>query len=173
MKNIKYLVLLIVLFNLNHVFSKLFPIEEKYPLLVSYIFWQAKITFIAYSIYIKYIKGKEPNPGSLWPKPLIVEGTSEVFLFFKRTEFTFKTNLKENCDIINENFKLYKNILFTPNILYNPALSPKDNQIKELNFEIFSKSCPDYPSSDMDESCKKIEKLFLVKNRNFILKFRL
>ena len=102
------------------------------------------------------MKGKEPNPGSLWPNPQKVGGTSDVLLFFKRTDFKFTTNLVQDCDIINESFNLYTNILFTPNILYDPIINPNDKQIKELNFEISSR-CPEYPNSDIDESCKKIK----------------
>ena len=63
------------------------------------------------------------------------------------------TNLKKDCDIIEENFKLYKSILFPPKILENPVIFKNDNQIKELTFEISSNLCPSYPNSNMDESC--------------------
>jgi hypothetical protein len=102
-------------------------------------------------------KGKEPNPGSLWPQPQKVERTSDILLYFKRTDFKFTTNLIQKCDIIDENFQLYSNILFTPKILYNPILNANDNQIKELRFEIEFNSCPGYPNSDMDESCKVLK----------------
>ena len=63
------------------------------------------------------------------------------------------TNLKKECDIIEENFKLYTNILFPPKILANPAVFKNDKQIKELTFEISTDLCPLYPNIEMDESC--------------------
>ena len=71
------------------------------------------------------------------------------------------TNLAKKCDIIEENFILYDKILFTPKILYNPIVYSNEKQIKSLRFEITSNICPDFPHSDMDESCKYILKFFL------------
>ena len=64
------------------------------------------------------------------------------------------SNLKDYCDILDENFKRYKNILFPPKILNNTTAPANKRQLKDLYIEIFDNSCPKtYPYLNMDESC--------------------
>ena len=64
------------------------------------------------------------------------------------------SNLNDYCDILEENFKRYKNILFPPKILDNTTAPGYARQLKELYIEILDDSCPKlYPYLNMDESC--------------------
>lgn len=64
-----------------------------------------------------------------------------------------------SCDIVDENIKLYKNILFPPKLELNSTASPTDVILSELNIEIANSMCPSYPNSTMDESCITFKEL--------------
>ena len=60
-----------------------------------------------------------------------------------------------DCDIIENNIIIYKNVLFPSK---NSFITNKDDkELIELRIEIQeSDYCPGYPNSEMDESCNKI-----------------
>lgn len=102
------------------------------------------------------MKGKESPPGSPWPMPHFMNGTSDRVLFLRKKNFQIKTNLKVECDIISENVKHYRNVIFPPKI-YN-AQRKRLRELKYLNVLkiniVQSDECPGYPNSNMIESCK-------------------
>lgn len=90
----------------------------------------------------------------MWPKPQYVGNSSQNLSFLSRLSFKITTNLKVKCDIIDENIKLYTNILFPPKIAASGDLSINDTQLIELNIELTANDkCPSYPDSNMDETC--------------------
>jgi len=78
--------------------------------------------------------------------------SSSKLVYLKKETFLFTTNLEIDCDIINDNLKRYKNILFPPNFVIN--VPPNENILIELRVNVESnKICPGYPGSNEDESC--------------------
>jgi hypothetical protein len=60
-----------------------------------------------------------------------------------------------DCDIVTENLKLYKNILFPPKIYDESFLNATDPLLTLLNITVQNTAtCPGYPDDQMDESCK-------------------
>jgi hypothetical protein len=79
--------------------------------------------------------------------------SSQTLVYLAQNEFNILTNMDVDCDIINENSKHYKNILFPPKIQLE---GPKENQVMLKNLEIVieeNKVCPSYPEIETDESC--------------------
>lgn len=84
--------------------------------------------------------------------PQKIAGTSKRLLYLKENNFEITSNMKVNCDIIEENKSLYKKMLFNSKNITN---SPNESLLTELNIEIESSNiCPGYPNSEMNESCK-------------------
>ena len=84
--------------------------------------------------------------------PQNIYGTSKRLLYLEENSFKITSNMKVNCDIIEENKAIYIKNLFNTKHTSNPK---NESLITELNIEIkFSNICPDYPNSEMDESCK-------------------
>ena len=82
--------------------------------------------------------------------------SSQKLVYLNRDSFVFTTNLEVACDILDENFKRYKNILFPPNFVINTPSN--ENILVELKVNIeSSRTCPGYPGINEDESCKLIE----------------
>ncbi|KAI3388502.1 hypothetical protein SNEBB_000296 [Seison nebaliae] len=90
------------LFN-RPIIGELFPIEMKYPL-----------------------KGTPPPPGSPWPMPKLMEGTTDKLLYFKEKYFTFVLADKsfEGCSLLNNVIDRYRNILFP-----EWPVSPKEDEL--------------------------------------------
>ena len=101
-------------------------------------------------------KGEEPQAGAaIWPKPQYMGESSKNVSYLSQEHFEFVSNFKVNCDIIEENIKLYRNILFPPLILINSSISAPEKMLMELNIEIIqNEKCPLYPETNMDESCR-------------------
>ena len=92
----------------------------------------------------------------LWPMASFVNDTQSgsknlVLLVLKSSSFKITSNLA-SCDIISENVKHYKNILFPPRMGLDNS-KPGDTLATELNIEVVSQMCPKYPDEAMDESC--------------------
>ncbi len=88
-----------------------------------------------------------------WPMPQSINQTSNVLYFLKRTDFEMRSNMKVPCDIIEENFKFYDNVIFPPRIYRGLEESDDINLLTLLDIVIEeSSTCPGYPSSEMDES---------------------
>ena len=106
-------------------------------------------------------ESSEPLVGSaaLWPMPQFVNESSTSLSYINKEDFKITNNLPEPCDIIDENVKLYTNILFPPKFVFNPNIKFTEKLLLELNIEIANTECPSYPNSTMDESCKLL--LFL------------
>jgi uncharacterized Rmd1/YagE family protein len=85
--------------------------------------------------------------------PQQMSGTTDKVYCLCSSKFSFSSNL-DSCDIIRENFKWYKNVLFPPRIYNDGLCLPSDSLLTELKIEIQTAVCPSYPDSDMDESCK-------------------
>lgn len=101
-----------------------------------------------------HLKGNESAPGSPWPQPAHISNTSASLFYLVKEKFEIKTNMKVPCDIISENAKLYKNILFPPKIYNNYSVDPSDKLLTKLFISIAKPDiCPGFPNSDMDESC--------------------
>lgn len=72
--------------------------------------------------------------------------------------------MKIRCDLVEKNAQHYLNILFPPGNLYNDSSSfthhnqqqhQSDNLVKNLQLNIIKNDeCPNYPDSNIDESCK-------------------
>jgi hypothetical protein len=78
--------------------------------------------------------------------------SSLKLVYLKRESFAFTTNFEIDCDIINDNLKRYKKILFPPNFIIN--VPDNENILIELRINIESnKMCPEYPGTNEDESC--------------------
>jgi hypothetical protein len=78
--------------------------------------------------------------------------SSLKLVYLKRESFAFTTNFEIDCDLINDNLKRYKNILFPPNFIIN--VPDNENILIELRINIESnKMCPGYPGTNEDESC--------------------
>ena len=61
--------------------------------------------------------------------------------------------MKVDCDIIDENKRIYKRILFPPKSSFH-SLPVNSAFIYELNLDIEeSDKCPGYPTLEMNESC--------------------
>ena len=89
--------------------------------------------------------------------PEFMNGTTEKVLYLKKSTFQIKTNLKVDCDIIRENIRHYKNVIFPPKIYSNVTKKLKNavTYLTTLFIHITeSDTCPKYPDSTMDESCK-------------------
>lgn len=88
--------------------------------------------------------------------PYSMNGTTDKVLFLRKKNFQILTNLKIECDLISENIKHYRNVIFPPKI-YNPQRR-RIRQLKYLNILniniVESNECPKYPDSTMDETCK-------------------
>ena len=79
--------------------------------------------------------------------------SSEKLVYLSKDNFAFKSNMEVECDIINENFKRYRNILFPPKFTINVA--ENGNNLTELRINIeANKACPGYPGTNEDESCE-------------------
>lgn len=89
--------------------------------------------------------------------PEYMNGTSNKLLYLNKNNFFIKTNLKFNCDIITENVRHYRNVIFPPKIYTNVTKKSKTtNEIYLTTLNIFisqSNICPKYPDSTMNESC--------------------
>lgn len=72
-----------------------------------------------------------------------------------KEKFKITNNLSKTCDIIEENVKLYKNILFPPKFFINDKLNDNQKLLVELKIEIQDNFCPNFPNSEMDETCEK------------------
>lgn len=109
--------------------AKLYPIEVKYPLL-----------------------GEPAEPGSPWPMPKYMNGSTNNLFVFDEDNFKITTNMKVDCDIIEENKKIYKKILFPPMSSFK-SLPLKSAYLYELKIEIETNDkCPGYPDLSMDET---------------------
>ncbi|RNA39192.1 beta-hexosaminidase subunit beta [Brachionus plicatilis] len=126
--------LILILFYLGVIKSKLFYIEVKYPLLN------------ASSNQTKVIELP------LWPAPKFIKDTSKGLLVLSQNSFKMTTNLPQSCDIMEENIKLYTNIFFLPKFELNPIISDTDVALNELSFEISDQFCPGYPNTSIDET---------------------
>jgi hypothetical protein len=93
---------------------------------------------------------------ALWPMPQHVSENSTSLSYLNRDDFRITNNLPEPCDIIEENVKLYTNILFPPKFTINSNIKYAEKMLLELNIELANTECPSYPNSTMDESCMKI-----------------
>ncbi len=71
-----------------------------------------------------------------------------------KDKFKITNNLSKSCDIIEENVKLYTNIIFPPKFLLNTKLNENQQLLIELKIEIEDDNCPLFPNSEMDEACK-------------------
>jgi hypothetical protein len=91
---------------------------------------------------------------ALWPMPQFVNESSTGLSYLNKDDFKITHNLAEPCDIIDENVKLYTNILFPPKFTINSNIKFTEKMLLELNIELAYKECPSYPNSTMDESCK-------------------
>lgn len=119
---------IILVSEFSSISSKLYPIEVKYPLL-----------------------GTPAAPGSPWPMPKIMNGTSNKLYYFNQDDFKITTNMKIDCDIIEENKKIHQKVLFPPTIEFNSGSS--DTMFSELRIQVESSDvCPGYPDLNMDES---------------------
>ena len=102
--------------------------------------------------------------------PQFVNETSKDLSYLSQKNFRITSNLVDKCDIIEENIRLYKNILFPPLIKIESDLNSTDKQLIELRIELSSQECPSYPNSTMDESCNNLFCLRLKKsNKKFFL----
>lgn len=127
MKILAYIFVLSVCLEFNPTLAKLYPIEMKYPLL-----------------------GEPSPPGSPWPMPKYMAETTNNLFFFYENNFKIKTNI--DCDIIEKNKEIYKNILFPPKTNYN-SLPLNTDFLYELNVNVDALApCPLYPNLEMDES---------------------
>lgn len=122
---------ILIQINYEHVSAKLYYIEVKYPLQKE----------PATSVY-----------GSVWPMPQFLNETSKALSYLTKNDFRIVTNLEKSCDIIEENIKLYRNILFPPLITIKSDLNQTEKLLVELKIELASQECPQYPNSNMDES---------------------
>ena len=86
--------------------------------------------------------------------PQFLNETSKALSYLTKNDFRITTNLENACDIIEENVKLYRNILFPPLITIKSDLNQTEKLLIELKIELASQECPQYPNSTMDESCK-------------------
>lgn len=86
-----------------------------------------------------------------------MNNTSAEIYYLIEKKFDIKSNIQQ-CDIIEMNKKIYTDILFPMNNLFNTSF--ESNSIKyltELNIEVTSQTeCPTYPDTTMDESCKSV-----------------
>jgi hypothetical protein len=87
--------------------------------------------------------------------PQFVNETSKDLSYLSVDNFRITSNLVSPCDIIEENIKHYRHILFPPLIQINSNLNSSDKMLVELRIELSSQECPLYPNSTMDESCNK------------------
>lgn len=89
--------------------------------------------------------------------PEYINGTSDKLLYLNKNNFFIKTNIKFDCDIITQNIKHYRNVLFPPKIYSNVTKKSKsttETYLTTLNIFISQSSvCPKYPDSTMIESC--------------------
>jgi hypothetical protein len=99
---------------------------------------------------------------ALWPMPQFVNESSSSLSYLSKDDFKITNNLLEPCDIIEENVKLYTNILFPPKFVINSNIKFTDKLLLELNIEIANQECPNYPNSTMDESCNLRKKNGLI-----------
>ena len=85
--------------------------------------------------------------------PQYMNGTSNEVYFLSESNFEIKTNI--DCDILEENKLIYKNVLFPTANLFNKQFDPNIKYLNELNIEIKDPQgrCPGYPDQNMDESC--------------------
>lgn len=96
--------------------------------------------------------------------------SSKALIYLSEREFDISSNMDVDCDIINENFKHYKNILFPPKIQLE---EPKENQIRLKKLELLigeNKICPEYPEIDIDESCEMNTNNLELKIKTFFLR---
>ena len=91
----------------------------------------------------------------MWPMPQFFNETSKDLSYLSVDNFRITSNLVSPCDIIEENIKHYRHILFPPLIQINSNLNSSDKILVELRIELSSQECPLYPNSTMDESCNK------------------
>ena len=109
-------------------------------------------------------KGQESPPGSPWPMPMHINSSSANILYLNKRNFKIISDLS-TCDIIEENIKLYTNILFPPRI-YDQSKHDVINTTHQILTTLYIKiekkaKCPAYPS-DMDESCTLINVVFII-----------
>jgi hypothetical protein len=85
--------------------------------------------------------------------PQYMNGTSNEVYCLSEFNFEIKSNI--DCDILEANKLIYKNVLFPNSNLFNTQCEPNIKYLKELNIEIKDPqpSCPGYPDQSMDESC--------------------
>lgn len=85
--------------------------------------------------------------------PQMMNSTSNDLYYFNENSFEITSNIE--CDIIEENKNIYKNVLFPPNSLLNTNFDSNEKYLSELKIEIRDpqRRCPQYPDSNMDESC--------------------
>jgi hypothetical protein len=92
-----------------------------------------------------------------WPMPQFMNRTSKSLLVISKKDFNINTNMVAKCDLVDENIKHYKNVLFPYKIINQTAISLQDKLLTELSVEIADQNyCPTYPNSSMDESCKRL-----------------
>jgi hypothetical protein len=138
----KMLKLISLLICFHVVTSKLYPIEVKYPLM-----------------------GDVSSPGTPWPKPQVIEGSSKKVLYLNPNNFRIYSNFID-CDIMQENMKHYTNILFPPKI--PNKVEDKDPLLTDVLIEVTdTETCKEYPHSKMDESCKQFYFYFRFKIISF------
>lgn len=106
----------------------------------------------------------------LWPMASFVNDTQSgaknlVLLVLKSSSFKITSNLA-SCDIISENVKLYRNILFPARMQLDNS-KPGDTLATELSIEVVSQGCPKYPDESMDESCNFNLLVFLSSKKAF------
>jgi hypothetical protein len=94
-----------------------------------------------------------PIAGTLWPKPQYLEEKSSELSYLIKDKFEISNNLNKPCDIIEENIKLYRNILFPPKFMINTKLNHDQKILAELKIEIEDNICPLFPNLEMDETC--------------------
>lgn len=81
-----------------------------------------------------------------------MNGSSYNLVYLNRDDFNFEINIGLNCDIIADNVKRYRNILFPPKInIGKPAAELR--VLNKLIITIDNATCPGYPDTNIDESC--------------------
>lgn len=97
-------------------------------------------------------KGIPAPPGSPWPMPKEMKDTSNNLFYLDMNNFKITDNMGVDCDIIEENKKIYKKVLFPPMSEFH-SLPLNSDFLFELKLEVEEKNtCPGYPDLTMDES---------------------
>jgi hypothetical protein len=86
------------------------------------------------------------------------ESVNEL-VYLSADAFSIFTDMQVQCDIISDNIKRYKTILFPPKI---KTSAPKAGANRTILTELIvfieqNEECPQLPNTNMDESCRLIE----------------